>query len=276
MARTPPGPVTLSFSKIFLTCFLSCATERPIIVVVFFGCCAFFLPFLPLFFVSHGSKGGPRKHAMPRETPRERKRGGPAGETTPARVVAHLPSILGHPTTAAATATMTDDDCCPFADRVSKGLYLGDLRAMTSLAQAEAEEQADWCVVTVLSERDLAGLSLPRHVDHHLVIRADDDLAVDLTPEFARAHAVIASALGRGKSVLVHCMAGISRSATIAAAHLILERGIDAPAALAILRRHRRCIGPNAAFRRQLKDLAEANATRVAPCIAAAEPEHGL
>lgn len=169
---------------------------------------------------------------------------------------------------------MTDADCCPFADRISQGLYLGDLRAMTSLAQAEAEEQVDWCVVTVLSERDLVGLSLPRHVDHHLVIRADDDLAVDLTPEFARAHAAIASALARGKSVLVHCMAGISRSAAIVAAHLILERGIDAPAALAVLRQHRRCIGPNAAFRRQLKDLAEANATRVVSSVA--EPEHSL
>ncbi|AJF97777.1 dual specificity phosphatase [Pandoravirus inopinatum] len=95
---------------------------------------------------------------------------------------------------------MADTDDCPFADRISAGLHLGDLRAMTALAQAEAEEQAEWCVVTVLSERDLAGLALPRHVDHHLIIRADDDLAVDLTPEFVRAHAVIASALARDKS----------------------------------------------------------------------------
>ncbi|QBZ81152.1 Protein tyrosine phosphatase domain containing protein [Pandoravirus celtis] len=165
---------------------------------------------------------------------------------------------------------MADIDDCPFADRISAGLHLGDLRAMTALAQAEAEEQAGWCVVTVLAERDLAGLTLPRHVDHHLIIRADDDLAVDLTPEFARAHAVIASALARGKSVLVHCMAGISRSATIVAAYLILDRGIDAAAALAVLRQHRRCIGPNAAFRQQLKALAEANAAR--PCRGKDQP----
>ncbi|AVK74965.1 Protein tyrosine phosphatase incomplete domain containing protein [Pandoravirus quercus] len=165
---------------------------------------------------------------------------------------------------------MADIDDCPFADRISAGLHLGDLRAMTALAQAEAEEQAEWCVVTVLSERDLAGLALPRHVDHHLIIRADDDLAVDLTPEFARAHAVIASALARDKSVLVHCMAGISRSATIVAAYLILDRGIDAAAALAVLRQHRRCIGPNAAFRQQLKALAEANAAR--PCRGKDQP----
>jgi predicted protein tyrosine phosphatase len=161
-----------------------------------------------------------------------------------------------------------DSDWCPFADRVDVRLHLGDLRAMCELARASADDQARWCVVTVLSDRDLEHLALPRHVDEHLIIRADDDLAVDLTPEFGRAHAVMADALARGKSVLVHCMAGISRSATIAAAYLILDRGIDAAAALGLLRKARRKIGPNASFCRQLRDLACSNAR---PAAAAAD-----
>nr|UDO47469.1 dual specificity phosphatase [Pandoravirus massiliensis] len=148
------------------------------------------------------------------------------------------------------------DTACPFADRVRCGLYLGDWRALDAVARDGAARQSHWCVVTVLSERDLRGLALPRHVDVHHIITADDDLGVDLTPAFAPAHAVIASAMARGKSVLVHCMGGISRSTTILAAHLILQEGLSAAEAVAVIRKARRRAGPNASFWRQLKDLA--------------------
>lgn len=148
------------------------------------------------------------------------------------------------------------DDICPFADRVRRGLHLGDLRALDAMARSDAAQQARWCVVTVLSERDLEGLVMPRHVDAHHIIIAEDDLGVDLTQAFAPAHDVIASAMGRGKSVLVHCMGGISRSATILAAHLILQEGLSASEAMAVVRKARRRAGPNASFWQQLKDLA--------------------
>ncbi|WBR14553.1 Dual specificity phosphatase [Pandoravirus kuranda] len=149
-----------------------------------------------------------------------------------------------------------DDDMCPFADRVRCRLHLGDLRALDAVARDGATQQARWCVVTVLSERDLKGLVLPRHVDVHHIIVAEDDLDVDLTPAFGPAHDVIASAMARGKSVLVHCMGGISRSTTILAAHLILDEGLGASEAMAVIRKARRRAGPNASFWRQLKDLA--------------------
>ncbi|AVK76024.1 Protein tyrosine phosphatase incomplete domain containing protein [Pandoravirus neocaledonia] len=148
------------------------------------------------------------------------------------------------------------DDMCPFADRVRCRLHLGDLRALDAVTRDGATQQARWCVVTVLSERDLKGLVLPRHVDVHHIIVAEDDLDVDLTPAFGPAHDVIASAMARGKSVLVHCMGGISRSTTILAAHLILEEGLGASEAMAVIRKARRRAGPNASFWRQLKDLA--------------------
>lgn len=164
-----------------------------------------------------------------------------------------------------------DDDTFPFADRVRCRLHLGDLRALDAMVRDDATRQARWCVVTVLSKRDLKGLVLPCHVDAHHIIVAEDELDVDLTPAFAPAHDVIASAMARGKSVLVHCMGGISRSATILAAHLILQEGLSASEAMAVIRKARRRAGPNASFWQQLKDLA-AGVSRVPPALLSPPP----
>ncbi|AVK77231.1 Protein tyrosine phosphatase incomplete domain containing protein [Pandoravirus macleodensis] len=164
-----------------------------------------------------------------------------------------------------------DDDMCPFADRVRCRLHLGDLRALDAMVRNDAAHQARWCVVTVLSERDLDGLALPRHVDAHHIIIAEDDLGVDLTPAFAPAHDVITLAMARGKSVLVHCMGGISRSTTILAAHLILQEGLTASEAMTVIRKVRRRAGPNASFWQQLRDLA-AKVTRVSSALSPPPP----
>lgn len=58
----------------------------------------------------------------------------------------------------------------------------------------------------------------------------------------------------RRPSILVHCMAGISRSATIAASYLIKKFRLTSEQALTLLQHHRSVICPNMGFRRRLDE----------------------
>lgn len=51
-----------------------------------------------------------------------------------------------------------------------------------------------------------------------------------------------------GGSVYVHCQAGISRSPTVVAAHLMLANGWSCTQALDFLREKRDCVNPNIGF----------------------------
>ena len=59
------------------------------------------------------------------------------------------------------------------------------------------------------------------------------------------------------KSVLVHCMQGKSRSATVIAAYLIQTRKVDLPQAMDIIRNARPGANPNLGFAAQLRAFAK-------------------
>jgi hypothetical protein len=84
-------------------------------------------------------------------------------------------------------------------------------------------------------------------------IAADDSPMYDLTPWFTRACDLLETAVERhDMRCLVHCMAGVSRSATIVAAYLM--RRARLPAATVITKlRARRGINPNPGFVNQLE-----------------------
>ena len=71
---------------------------------------------------------------------------------------------------------------------------------------------------------------------------------------FQEAADFIERALIGGGKVLVHCMVGISRSATIVLSFLMLKRGLSLEEAGRSVRRHRE-IRPNDGFLRQLVEL---------------------
>ena len=64
----------------------------------------------------------------------------------------------------------------------------------------------------------------------------------------------IASKEGTGK-ILVHCLAGISRSPTVVAAYLMKRKGMSLKAAFGQIVRVRPQISPNTGFIRQLKEM---------------------
>lgn len=88
---------------------------------------------------------------------------------------------------------------------------------------------------------------------HRLVI--DDEAAEPIEVYFDFVHLVIRKALANNKRVLVHCSAGVSRSATLVAAYLIKEKRLTAQGAINHIIARRECICPNDGFRRKLKEL---------------------
>ncbi|OQV26074.1 putative Dual specificity protein phosphatase 12 [Hypsibius exemplaris] len=83
-------------------------------------------------------------------------------------------------------------------------------------------------------------------------ISVDDSLQFEFIRYFDECCAFIEDQRTLGKDVLVHCNAGLSRSATIVTAYLMKEHGVDVKDALDRLRKARSAIEPNSNFHQQL------------------------
>jgi atypical dual specificity phosphatase len=59
--------------------------------------------------------------------------------------------------------------------------------------------------------------------------------------------------IGQKRKVLIHCAAGISRSASFTIAYLMRKNGTGFQATLEFVRSKRKCIFPNSGFRIQLQ-----------------------
>eukprot|EP00727_Mastigamoeba_balamuthi_P010857 m51a1_g6394 hypothetical protein (562) ;mRNA; f:207871-210098 len=99
----------------------------------------------------------------------------------------------------------------------------------------------------------------------YFVIPVEDEEDVDLTPYFQSCIEFIQGAMARGESTLVHCMAGVSRSATIVAAYVMVHNRMTAENAVAFVQEQRSMVCPNMAFRKQLLEF-EKTALKGRPC----------
>ncbi|KAG5684054.1 hypothetical protein PVAND_013305 [Polypedilum vanderplanki] len=81
-----------------------------------------------------------------------------------------------------------------------------------------------------------------------------DQPTTDISRYFYIATKFIENGLNSGGKVLVHCMVGVSRSATCALAYLMISRKMTAAEAIRTVRMHRD-IHPNEGFLQQLADL---------------------
>ncbi|CAL8345439.1 unnamed protein product [Lota lota] len=86
----------------------------------------------------------------------------------------------------------------------------------------------------------------------YLRLNVEDSLATDIRACFSQAIAFIDSVKEQGGRVLVHCQAGISRSATICLAYLMHTRQVRLQEAYDFVQQRRRVISPNLAFMGQL------------------------
>ena len=80
--------------------------------------------------------------------------------------------------------------------------------------------------------------------------------STDLRPYFAETNKFIKDALdSENGRILVHCRAGVSRSASAIISYLISERGLTYAEAFKVTKAQRPIIKPNSGFELQLKSI---------------------
>jgi protein-tyrosine phosphatase len=78
----------------------------------------------------------------------------------------------------------------------------------------------------------------------------------NIKTHLARTNAFIDEAVAGGGKVLVHCVCGVSRSATIVAAWIMSRHGAySVEETIELLQSRRGCVNPIPAFREQLSEL---------------------
>jgi len=133
-------------------------------------------------------------------------------------------------------------------------LYLGDLTAASDGAKL-----AELGITHVVSVLELTP-DIPDTIgkDNHLHISINDVSNADILCHLERTTEFIKTALGANENnkVLVHCLMGISRSATVVAAYLVATRKMTATDAIGYLQKKRTVVSPNLGFRQQLDEYA--------------------
>lgn len=133
-------------------------------------------------------------------------------------------------------------------NQITATLYVGSLHTLKS--PRDLSKAGITHVVSLLRE-DVPDMSKAGF--HHLQIRVDDDDEEDLMQYFEIINTFIAHAHMRSEAVLVHCIAGISRSVTAVAASLCAHQKVTPDNAIAMIKAKREIANPNPSFREQLQ-----------------------
>lgn len=144
------------------------------------------------------------------------------------------------------------EDCeepqLPLPSLIEEGLYLGDVDS----ARSEKVISSLQIGLIVNCTKDIPRTT--QGVDF-LRIPIDDLPGSDITAHFKEAIEAIDAARKSDRNVLVHCFAGISRSATIVAAYLMKKHGISSGEALTRIKAARPIVEPNLGFAIQLDEF---------------------
>ncbi|KAM9392032.1 dual specificity protein phosphatase 26-like [Pholidichthys leucotaenia] len=139
------------------------------------------------------------------------------------------------------------------ADEVWPRLYIGD--------QHSAENHVDLSmhgITHVLNAAHSNRKGQPAIYERmnisYMGVEAHDSCNFDMSVNFQAAADFIHRALSRGGKVLVHCHVGVSRSATLVLAYLMLKQNLTLVEAICAVKENRGVI-PNRGFLRQLIKL---------------------
>ncbi|KAL4079485.1 hypothetical protein J3A83DRAFT_4085933 [Scleroderma citrinum] len=136
-------------------------------------------------------------------------------------------------------------------DEVVPRLWIGDLPSALDVQGLKAKKI--FSVVTAMRGKVTINATFKYQIN--IDDSADEDVLVHFLPSIS----FIQRELDRGRGVLVHCQAGISRSATIVTAYLMYSRKIDTTTALDMIKKVRPNVEPNEGFLHQLEIFYQAS-----------------
>ncbi|CAH8464697.1 unnamed protein product [Dicrocoelium dendriticum] len=164
------------------------------------------------------------------------------------------PNLSVNPATLFQPATYNFDYGQMFSQiaRINSHLYLSSLSALTP-----DRLRQHGITLLVSAMVDAPPLQLRNAVSSSLHVAVEDMEGANLRVHFDRVGDRIAAEHRRGGRVLVHCMAGMSRSSTLVLAYLVRHMNMSLADAYQHVRSIRPCIQPNPSFWRQLLEYEE-------------------
>lgn len=142
-------------------------------------------------------------------------------------------------------------------NEIIPNLFLGSLRDATDIEQLRKHH-----IQYVVAVHDLTGTHPAQEKLKVLRIQLSDCSSSDISTHFAATNQFIHAARLKRAAVLVHCLAGVSRSATVVAAYLITVCDLSFLNALSLISQKRPVINPNFGFRMQLCAYADRYAAK--------------
>eukprot|EP01111_Echinosteliopsis_oligospora_P017123 TRINITY_DN7319_c0_g1_i1.p1 TRINITY_DN7319_c0_g1~~TRINITY_DN7319_c0_g1_i1.p1 ORF type:complete len:224 (+),score=55.22 TRINITY_DN7319_c0_g1_i1:94-765(+) len=135
------------------------------------------------------------------------------------------------------------------ANEVIPRVYLGDVYAAHNITELKKRN-----ITHIVSVVLAVPPAFPNDFKYlHLPLL--DNAAEDIHHHFTATHDFISEAVSSGGSVLIHCLRGISRSATITAAYVMQSRHLCPSKAVDLLRQTRPIVKPNYGFMEQLEQF---------------------
>ena len=150
----------------------------------------------------------------------------------------------------------------PDFSEIVEGLFIGDVYAAIGDYRTLEEDVLDILkidvVISALTEDEyedhmIRSADFIGRVWHRFII--EDDKDENITAYCNTAHTIISRALQKKKKVMVHCKAGMSRSAALVIAYLMIEHKWQYEEAYLHVKNKRAIIAPNEGFVRQLQML---------------------
>ncbi|KAJ8596152.1 hypothetical protein M405DRAFT_805862 [Rhizopogon salebrosus TDB-379] len=131
-------------------------------------------------------------------------------------------------------------------DEVVRGLWIGDLPS--ALDVKGLKERNIFSIVSAMRGKVTIHATFNKYQ-----VNIDDSENEDVLVHFLPSISFIQSELDKGRGVLVHCQAGVSRSATIVAAYLMHSLKLDPASAVDMIKKVRPFVEPNEGFMEQLE-----------------------
>lgn len=133
--------------------------------------------------------------------------------------------------------------------QVEENLYLGSLEAARNKDLLQEKG-----ITHILSLLDTFRYMERFQGFQYMQIELPDASDADILTHVPQALSFIAGSLKQGK-ILVHCAAGVSRSASIVIAYIMVKHSYDFDTAKAFVKSKRGCIWPNVGFQRQIGSI---------------------